>query len=89
MSEHSVGGAGAAQVGMPHNWAPPDSSHVAMLRGGKAIWVQTGVIIEQRGAVCLPGGQGGYTNPVTVCILRARKTKTLIVEEDRSGILVR
>lgn len=47
VSEHSVWGAGAAQVGVAHNWAPPESGHVAVLGGGKAIRVQTGVIIEQ------------------------------------------
>lgn len=47
VSEHSVGGAGAAQVGMTHNRAPPESGHAVVLGGGKAIWVQTGVIIEQ------------------------------------------
>lgn len=53
MSEHSVGGAGAAQVGMTYNRAPPESGNAAVLGGGEAIWVQTGVIIKQRGAVCL------------------------------------
>lgn len=53
VSEHSVGGAGAAQVGMTHNWTPPESGHAAVLGGGKAIWVQAGVIVKQRGAVCL------------------------------------
>lgn len=31
MSEHSVRGAGAAQVGTAHNWTPPESGHAAML----------------------------------------------------------
>lgn len=47
MSEHSVGGAGAAQVGMTNNRAPPESRYAAMLGGGKAIWVQTGIIIKK------------------------------------------
>lgn len=47
VSEHPVGGAGTAQVGMTHNRAPPESRHAGMLGGGKAIWIQTGVIIEQ------------------------------------------
>lgn len=53
VSEHSVGGAGAAQVGVAHNRALPESRHVAVLRGGEAIWVQKGVIIMQRRTVCL------------------------------------
>lgn len=53
VSEYSVGGAGAAKVGVAHNGAPPESRHAAMLWGGKSIWVQTGVIIMQRRTVCL------------------------------------
>lgn len=53
VSVHSVGCTGAAQADMTCSWAPPESGHAAMLWGGKAIWVYTGVIIGQRGAVCL------------------------------------
>lgn len=72
MSEHSVGGAWAAQVGMGHDRAPPQSGHAAVLGGGEAVWVQTGVVIQQRGAVCFSRGQRGNANPVTVWILRER-----------------
>lgn len=47
MSEHSVRGAGAAQVGMTYNRAPPEAGHAAVLGGGEAVWVQTGVMIKQ------------------------------------------
>lgn len=46
VSEHSVGGTGAAQVGMAPHRAPPESGHAAVLGRGKAIWVQIGVIIQ-------------------------------------------
>lgn len=46
MSEDSVGGAGAAQVGVTNNRAPPEPGHAAVLGGCKAVWVQTGFIIN-------------------------------------------
>lgn len=54
VSEHSVGVAGAAQVGVTHNRAPPESGDAAVMGRDEAIRVQTRVVIKQRGAVGLP-----------------------------------
>lgn len=75
MSEHPVGGTRATQVGVSHNWAPPEFGHSSMLRGSEAIRIQTGVNIEQRRAVCLSRGQRGHTNPVTVYVLEEEKER--------------
>ena len=70
MSEHSVGRAGAAQGSVAHHRAPPEPGHAAVLGGGETIRVQAGVVIEQRGAVCLCWRQRRDTDAVTVCILQ-------------------
>lgn len=81
MSEHSVWGTRATQVGMSHNWAPPELRHSSVLWGSKGIRVQTGVNIEQRRAVCLPRGQRGHTNPVTVYILEEERKRNSLVRD--------
>lgn len=51
VSEHSVGAARAAQVHLVSaDGASPDPGHAAVLRGSEAVWVQTRVVIVQRGA---------------------------------------
>lgn len=51
VSEDSVGAARAAQVcSVSADGASPDPGHAAVLRGREAMWVQTGVVIMQRGA---------------------------------------
>lgn len=75
MSEHSFWGPRTPQVGMSHDRAPPELRHSSVLWGGEAIGVQAGVNVQQRRAVCLPGGQRGHTHPVTVYILEEERER--------------